>query len=422
MRREKVFNRSLLILAIMSIMLFAMTITASAASGRAVTNLQQTDDTKTGVTVQWSGNYGEEYLVYLSQDRSSGYQALSSYTSTSNKKYIYNLQAGRAYYVIVQTYVNKQLVGQSDPLQVITTPESVDYKSIKQTSGTKNKIGLQWNRVQGVTGYVVAKISGSKVEAQYNVTTNKATVPAKAGTHYSGYYVYSYKRSESNYIALGYGQSTGTLYSAPVNPQYVADAKAGTLIWSPAKSGNVITIGWKANPNYDYPTGYQVQIYSLNGKTRLYTTKATTKTRVKINNAKVRKAINNKGFKVRIRAYKEANGGAKCWSDWSAFKTIIPQACVKKSNVTSVSSTAAKVKWKKVANTKYYLVYYTKNPYASNAKWIKKKVSAKCSSYTIRGLKAYSTFGVYVIPVVKVRGKTYRGQACEYIRCSYYYR
>lgn len=30
MRREKVFNRSLLILAIMSIMLFAMTITASA--------------------------------------------------------------------------------------------------------------------------------------------------------------------------------------------------------------------------------------------------------------------------------------------------------------------------------------------------------------------------------------------------------
>lgn len=406
----------------MSIMLFAMTITASAASGRAVTNLQQTDDTKTGVTVQWSGNYGEEYLVYLSQDRSSGYQALSSYTSTSNKKYIYNLQAGRAYYVIVQTYVNKQLVGQSDPLQVITTPESVDYKSIKQTSGTKNKIGLQWNRVYGVTGYVVAKISGSKVEAQYNVTTNKATVPAKAGTHYSGYYVYSYKRSESNYIALGYGQSTGTLYSAPVNPQYVADAKAGTLIWSPAKSGNVITIGWKANPNYDYPTGYQVQIYSLNGKTRLYTTKATTKTRVKINNAKVRKAINNKGFKVRIRAYKEANGGAKCWSDWSAFKTIIPQACVKKSNVTSVSSTAAKVKWKKVANTKYYLVYYTKNPYASNAKWIKKKVSAKSSSYTIRGLKAYSTFGVYVIPVVKVRGKTYRGQACEYIRCSYYYR
>lgn len=420
MRREKVFNRSLLILAIMSIMLFAMTITASAASGKAVTNLQQTDDTKTSVTVQWSGNYGEEYLVYLSQDRSSGYQALSSYTSTSNKKYIYNLQAGRAYYVIVQTYVNKQLVGQSDPLQVITTPESVDYKSIKQTSGTKNKIGLQWNRVSGVTGYVVAKISGSKVEAQYNVTTNKATVPAKAGTHYSGYYVYSYKRSESNYIALGYGQSTGTLYSAPVNPQYVADAKAGTLIWSPAKSGNVITIGWKPNPNYDRPSGYQVQIYSIDGKKRLYTTKVTTKREITINNAKLRKAINNRGFKVRIRSYQEANGGVKCWSDWSAFKTIVPQACIKSGK--AVSNSAAKVYWKKVANAKYYVVYYRKNTRSS--KWTKKKVSAKTTSYVIRGLKKYQTFEVYTIPVVKVGGKTYRGSQCEryaaYIRTVYY--
>lgn len=420
MRREKVFNRSLLILAIMSIMLFAMTITASAASGSAVTNLQQTDDTKTGVTVQWSGNYGEEYLVYLSQDRSSGYQALSSSTSTSNKKYIYNLQAGRAYYVIVQTYVNKKLVGQSDPLQVITTPESVNYKSIKQTSGTKNKIGLQWNSVSGVTGYVVAKISGSKVEAQYNVTTNKATVPSQAGTHYSGYYVYSYKRSESNYIALGYGQSTGILYSAPVNPQYVADAKAGTLVWKPATKGNVITIGWKPNPNYDRPSGYQVQIYSIDGKKRLYTTKVTTKREITINNAKLRKAINNRGFKVRIRSYQEANGGVKCWSDWSAFKTIVPQACIKTGK--AVSNSAAKVYWKKVANAKYYVVYYRKNTRSS--KWTKKKVSAKTTSYVIRGLKKYQTFEVYTIPVVKVGGKTYRGSQCEryaaYIRTVYY--
>ena len=420
MRREKVFSRSLLILAIMSIMLFAMTITASAASGSAVTNLQQTDDTKTSVTVQWSGNYGEEYLVYLSQDRSSGYQALSSYTSTSNKKYIYNLQAGRAYYVIVQTYVNKQLVGQSDPLQVVTTPENVDYKSIKQTSGTKNKIGLQWNSVSGVTGYVVAKISGSKVEAQYNVTTNKATVPSQAGTHYSGYYVYSYKRSESNYIALGYGQSTGILYSAPVNPQYVADAKAGTLVWKPATKGNVITIGWKPNPNYDRPSGYQVQIYSIDGKKRLYTTKVTTKREITINNAKLRKAINNRGFKVRIRSYQEANGGVKCWSDWSAFKTIVPQACIKTGK--AVSNSAAKVYWKKVANAKYYVVYYRKNTRSS--KWTKKKVSAKTTSYVIRGLKKYQTFEVYTIPVVKVGGKTYRGSQCEryaaYIRTVYY--
>lgn len=43
MRREKVFNRSLLILAIMSIMLFAMTITASAASIRKSSNKSSAD-------------------------------------------------------------------------------------------------------------------------------------------------------------------------------------------------------------------------------------------------------------------------------------------------------------------------------------------------------------------------------------------
>lgn len=61
MRREKVFNRSLLILAIMSIMLFAMTITASAAS--AVTGLEQSGDSNTSVEVKWNANnsIGERY-------------------------------------------------------------------------------------------------------------------------------------------------------------------------------------------------------------------------------------------------------------------------------------------------------------------------------------------------------------------------
>lgn len=414
MRREKVFNRSLLLLAIMSIMLFAMTITASAAQGKAVTGLKQTDDSKTSVKVEWNSNYGESYAVFISSDRTTGYQAVSSYTTSSNSKYISSLQAGRTYYVIVQTYVDKQLVGQSDPFQVVTSPESVDYKSIKQTSGTKNKIGLQWNSVSGASGYVLAKISGSKVEKQYNLTTNKATIPAQAGKHYGDYYVYTYRRSESNYIALSYSSWPGTLYAAPVNPQYVADAKAGTLEWVPAKKGNIITIGWKPNTNYDYPTGYQIQIYSLDGKKRLYTTKTTTRTKITINNAKLRKAINNRGFKVRIRSYKEANGGVKCWSDWSAFKAVVPQVCTKRSNFKVVSSSAVKVTWKKIANAKYYVVYYSKNPYSSNAKWVKKKVSAKTTSFVVRGLKKYQTFCIYAVPVVKVGGKTYRGQVCEY--------
>ena len=430
MRREKTFKRSLLLLAIMSIMLFAMTITASAAS--AVTGLKQTGDGTSSVKVSWTANPNEYYRVMYSTSRDGSYVRANNNTSkydsaNGNDYYISGLNSGATYYVKIYTLTrdakyNYYVVAQSAPLQVVTRPGDVVYKTVKQTSGTTKKIGITWGKVSGATAYKVVKYYNSKPAKNIYTSTNKATIPVGAGRHY-GAYIYPYRKSETGYVAMSsYGTSAGTLYAAPVNPQYLADANANNLTWKPAQKGNVITIGWKPNPNYDYPTGYQIQLYSVDGKTRLYTTNPLTGRSVTINNAKVRKAINNKGFKVRIRAYKEAKGGAKCWSDWSAFKTIIPQACVKKSNVTSVSSTAAKVTWKKVANTKYYLVYYSKNPYSSNAKWIKKKVSAKRNSYTIRGLKAYSTFGVYVVPVVKVGGKTYRGQACEYIRCSYYYR
>jgi len=422
MKREKVFNRSLLILAIMSIMLFAMTITASAAS--AVTGLEQSGDSNTSVEVKWNANnsIGERYRLAYDTSRTGSFSN-TTYTTSDTKLRIYGLQTGCTYYVKVQTMVGNKVAAETSPIQVVTSPNYVDYKSIKQTSGTKNKIGLSWNSVSGVSGYLVAKYDGTKLneKASFTVKTNKATISAQAGNHYNGYRIITYKISESGYVALSdYYASTGTLYAAAVNPQYLADAKAGTLVWKPATKGNVITIGWKPNPNYDRPSGYQVQIYSIDGKKRLYTTKVTTKREITINNAKLRKAINNRGFKVRIRSYQEANGGVKCWSDWSAFKTIVPQACIKSGK--AVSNSAAKVYWKKVANAKYYVVYYRKNTRSS--KWTKKKVSAKTTSYVIRGLKKYQTFEVYTIPVVKVGGKTYRGSQCEryaaYIGTVYY--
>ena len=57
MSREKTIKKSLFVLAIMAIMLFAMTITASAAG--AVTGLKQTDTSTSSVQVSWSDNLGQ---------------------------------------------------------------------------------------------------------------------------------------------------------------------------------------------------------------------------------------------------------------------------------------------------------------------------------------------------------------------------
>lgn len=70
MREKKVLSKSLLLLAITSIMLFAMSITSFAAS--TVTNVTQTDSSESSVTITYSGDvqaYG--YYVYYSKDNKS---------------------------------------------------------------------------------------------------------------------------------------------------------------------------------------------------------------------------------------------------------------------------------------------------------------------------------------------------------------
>lgn len=54
MREKKVLSKSLLLLAITSIMLFAMSITSFAAS--TVTNVTQTDSSESSVTITYSGD------------------------------------------------------------------------------------------------------------------------------------------------------------------------------------------------------------------------------------------------------------------------------------------------------------------------------------------------------------------------------
>lgn len=156
MKREKTMKRSLIVLAIMTIMLFAMTITASAAGS--VTKLRQTSASSSSVKVTWNANPGQEYRVYYSKSKNSGYVEDTSYTTSSTEWYISGLSAGTTYYVKVASYVedsnwNDIYVATSAPIQVVTTPENVNSSSIKQTAGTSKTVTVKWNGVAGATGY-----------------------------------------------------------------------------------------------------------------------------------------------------------------------------------------------------------------------------------------------------------------------------
>lgn len=414
---RKTFKKSLLVVAIMAIMLFAMTITASAASG--ASNVKQTGSSTSSVNIEWTSNYGEKYQIFVSQTRGGTYYATSNYTQSSNSEHIYNLSAGRSYYVCVKTYnSNGVQIAVTEPIEVVTSPSTVSESTIKQTGGSNSAVALKWTAVSGATGYKIQKYESGSSSLIKSYITSKATARISAGAGYRYYVkIYSYRKSSTGYVAwsssYGYKYS---IYSAPKAPMHVANADYGNFKWKPSE-GNSLTIGWDYNSNYYMPDGYQVQVYSVDGKTRLYTTQPTTSSSVKITSAKFRKAINAKGCRIRVRSYKNTSEGLS----WSPFKVIVPQAKI--TGGTALSKTSAKVTWAKVQNAQYYVVYYSTKVSGSiklTDLTKKVKVSANTTSYTIKGLTAWQDFGVCVIPVVKVNGKTYRGTACEYYKAYVY--
>lgn len=423
MSKTRTFNKSLLVLAIMSIMLFAMTITASAAS---MTTIKQTGDSTTSVDIKWNTSLGEHYKVYVSEKKNSGYIRVNGNSSSyddlgTGEQYIYGLQAGRTYYVKVESLYEDEHYDYhhkawSKPFQIVTSPEDVDRDSIKQTAGTSKYVSVKWSKVSGATGYKVGLEDGKSKK----VTSTKTTLSASVGNRYY-VEVTAYKKSSSGYVAYSGKTTSHGVFTSPKKPYNVAKASEKNLTWKPNNSSNV-TVEWDAEYDYTYSVseyGYQMQLYSVDGK-KITTVKNIKETYYKITSAKICRAIKNKGFKIRVRSYAK-NDGIVVYSAWSPITTVIPQASVK---ISLKSRSTAKVTWPKVANATKYIVYVSRNSgYTDSGNWSKKTVSAKTRSYTIKNLKPYDDFGVYVIPVVKVKGKTYKATKTfyDYSYTKYYY-
>lgn len=378
------------------------TLKASAASE--VKGLTQTRSEEDSVTVSWKSlknAYG--YDVFISSGNGK-YKRLTNKTcdvvgSKNTKKKISNLTSSRTYYVVVKAVYKKEngkyKIGPAGKrLEVVTSPSKTAKSTIKQIKATPHYIRFKWDKVRGANRYIVYVNDKKKAV----VKKNAVSIRVRTGS-VNNVRVVPVKRSSSGFMAKGGNIEAYDFYSSPKRPKRVAAFRHNNLLWQPTES-NTVTIGWTkaAGDKYD-PTGYQMEVYSLEGRRlNLY---YSTKTKLSINIP----SVENKGFKVRVRAYVKING-KKYFGKWTDMQTVIPQA---KISMKRTGRNSVEINWESVKNVTKYHVYACNDIKAEKPEWYEvATVGAGTNSYEYNNCIEGKYTAMYVIPEVQVGRNTYK--------------
>lgn len=378
------------------------TLKASAASE--VKGLTQTRSEEDSVTVSWKSlknAYG--YDVFISSGNGK-YKRLTNKTcdvvgSKNTKKKISNLTSSRTYYVVVKAVYKKEngkyKIGPAGKrLEVVTSPSKTAKSTIKQIKATPHYIRFKWDKVRGANRYIVYVNDKKKAV----VKKNAVSIRVRTGS-VNNVRVVPVKRSSSGFMAKGGNIEAYDFYSSPKRPKRVAAFRYNNLLWQPTES-NTVTIGWTkaAGDKYD-PTGYQMKVYSLEGRRlNLY---YSTKTKLSINIP----SVENKGFKVRVRAYVKING-KKYFGKWTDMQTVIPQA---KISMKRTGRNSVEINWESVKNVTKYHVYACNDIKAEKPEWYEvATVGAGTNSYEYNNCIEGKYTAMYVIPEVQVGRNTYK--------------
>lgn len=378
------------------------TLKASAASE--VKGLTQTQSEEDSVTVSWKSlknAYG--YDVFISSGNGK-YKRLTNKTcdvvgSKNTKKKISNLTSSRTYYVVVKAVYKKEngkyKIGPAGKrLEVVTSPSKTAKSTIKQIKATPHYIRFKWDKVRGANRYIVYVNDKKKAV----VKKNAVSIRVRTGS-VNNVRVVPVKRSSSGFMAKGGNIEAYDFYSSPKRPKRVAAFRYNNLLWQPTES-NTVTIGWTkaAGDKYD-PTGYQMEVYSLEGRRlNLY---YSTKTKLSINIP----SVENKGFKVRVRAYVKING-KKYFGKWTDMQTVIPQA---KISMKRTGRNSVEINWESVKNVTKYHVYACNDIKAEKPEWYEvATVGAGTNSYEYNNCIEGKYTAMYVIPEVQVGRNTYK--------------
>ena len=367
MEKKRVFSKSLILLAITSIMLFAMSITSMAATETNM-NIQQTNAGDSYVEIKWQKYLGQDihYHVELSYD---GVNWAMQDWNTSPSITISDLSPDSTYYVrvaVYNSYWHEKDASEDGVRVAVSTKQAICTKpsqvqNLKQTKATKNSISMTWDAVAGASSYKILIFENYDYKTVATSKTNSVTIKGLDASSNIEYYVAAVK-NVNGYEAVGDRSKSVDMKTVPKKVTRVAI----TDLYDNIK---VCYYGWTSCENAD---GYQYEITSLNGKKKYYKA-TTTSTSARLTTYPV-----GAFTKARVRAYVEING-KKTYGPWSNYDY---NACSK--DVTARRSKNGKkitLKWKKVSGVSEYRIYIS----TKEKKGYKKvaTVSSKKSSYTI---------------------------------------
>lgn len=281
-------------------------------------------------------------------------------------------------------------------------PDAV--QNIRHTKATAGSYTIAWNASKGAQYYKVLDDDGNLLKTVKGKTS--VTIKAKAGTK-RNISVVAGRKSAEGQLLESWPKKLYGVETAPGKVRNLGSFQKKNIRWR--LDHDSIDISWDRNAKDQvYTDGYKIIIYSVDGKKKLGTY-ITTKNYLIFH----KDAVNNKGFKCKVAGYVEINN-KKCYGTWTGFKTVIPEA---KSTFTRTGQYEGRLTWTKVDKAVKYTVYICDDPFTSLDDRTYRKlgtVKSNKNRFTVKNLPIRAVVGLYVVPTVKIKGKTYTADKTWY--------
>lgn len=254
------------------------------------------------ITLKWSAvDNAKGYRVFIKNKTTGKWDIAVRTTGKKTTAAIENLKAGTKYTFAVRAYRNDGKIIWAPKYKTVNAVTKPGVTAEITAKRTGNSVELQWERVQGATGYRIYVLRDGKWKAIKTRTSTSYTVPSlESGTEYT-FAVKAYTKYGGKY----YWAERYAKFSTVTLPGVTAKVTVTSI------TSDSVSLSWK---KVEGATGYRV--YRRNAGTGKWETVVRSTSKLK---ATVSGLSPSQDYTFAVKAYKKYNG-SYFWSD--SYKKI----------------------------------------------------------------------------------------------------